>query len=40
MGDLLGEENVISDAIVHSSRALSEGTITIVGNADGSTHAM
>ena len=40
MGDLLGEESVINDAIIHSSRALSEGIITIVGNADGSTHAM
>ena len=40
MGDLLGELNVINDAMIHSSRALSEGIITIVGNADGSTHAM
>ena len=40
MGDLLGEESVINDARIHSSRALSEGIITIVGNADGSTHAM
>ena len=26
--------------VIHSTRALSEGIITIVGNADGSTHAM
>ena len=40
MGDLLGEVIVMNDAIIHSSRALSEGIITIVGNADGSSHAM
>ena len=42
MGDALGDLSVITgDAIkVHSNRALSEGMITIVGNADGSTHAM
>ena len=42
MGDALGDLSVIKgDAIkMHSSRALSEGMITIVGNADGSTHAM
>ena len=40
MGDLLGEMIVINDAMIHSSQALSEGIITIVGNAHGSTHAM
>ena len=40
MGDALGEESVIKDDVIHSNRALSEGIITIVGNADGSTHAM
>ena len=40
MGEVMGELSVINDAIMHSSRALSEGIITIVGNADGSTHAM
>ena len=40
MGDALGEENVIKDDVIHSNRALSEGIITIAGNADGSTHAM
>ena len=40
MGDLLVEVSVINEAIIHLSRALSEGIITIVGNADGSTHAM
>ena len=40
MGDLLGELSVLNDAMIHLSRALSEGIITIVGNADGSTHAM
>ena len=40
MGDLLGEKSVINDAMIHSSRALREGIITIVGNVDGSTHAM
>ena len=37
MGAALGEESVINDdATIHSNRALSEGIITIVGNADGS----
>ena len=43
MGDALGDLSVITgDAIkVHSNRVLSEGMmITIVGNANGSTHAM
>ena len=40
MGDALGEEGVIKDDVIHSSRALSEGIITIAGNADGPTHAM
>ena len=40
MGDALGEESVIKDDVIHSNRALSEGMITIAGNADGLTHAM
>ena len=40
MGDALGEESVIRNDVIHSNRALNEGIITIVGNADGSTHAM
>ena len=40
MGDALGEESVIEDDALHSNRALSEGIITIVGSADGSTHTM
>ena len=40
MGEVMGELSVINDAIMHSSRALSGGIITIVGNADGLTHAM
>ena len=42
MGDALGDESVIDMTmqLMHSSRALSEGVLTIVGNADGSTHAM
>ena len=40
MGDALGEDCVIKDDMIHSNRALSEGIITVEGNADGSTHAM
>ena len=42
MGDALGDESVIDMTmqLMHSSRALSEGVLAIVGNADGSTHAM
>ena len=40
MEDALGEEIAIKDDVIHSNRALSEGIITIAGNADGSTHAM
>ena len=39
MGEALAEESV-KDDVTHSNRALSEGIITIAGNADGSTHAM
>ena len=38
--DALGEESVIKDDVLHSNPALSDGIITIAGNADGSTHAM
>ena len=40
MEDALGEESVIKDDAIHSNRALSEGMITIAGNADGSINAM
>ena len=40
MGDAPGEDSVIKDDVIHSNRALSEGIITIAGNANGSTHAM
>ena len=40
MGDGLGGESVINDDEIHSNRAISEGIITIAGNADVSTHAM
>ena len=39
-GGALGEESVVKDDVIHSNRALSEGIITIAGNADGSTHAI
>ena len=39
-GDALEEESVIKDDVIHSNRALSEGIITIAGNAVGLTHAM
>ena len=40
MGDALGDEGVIKDDVIHLNRALTEGIITIAGNANGSTHAM
>ena len=42
MGDTLGDQSAIEKRCrkMYSSRALSEGVLTIVGIADGSTHAM